>query len=254
MPFEFLSTTSDRVIAHQLASDGQSGTLVIELEMLEHSEIGSDVARLNDALAATGKHLVQRASDLSASGRYKEAQGMVDRTVRPAFRLAIEAQRRAVAKVESEREALFAPRFSKDSTVAVRAEQRTWARGLSLAKGIETASADTSLAAAIVEGGQAMSGLPEDIFDRLHITMATNQLAERIMQDTSMQTAPSADDPVGGKPDHETARKAAEARLERIHAEREMLERVPTTLAHVVAAVALMTGEAREAAFQRLSA
>ena len=121
-------------------------------------------------------------------------------------------------------------------------------------KMLDAVQADTSLAAAIVEGGQAMSGLPADVFDRLRRTMAIGQLAERIMRDNSLRTEPNADDPIGGKPDIATALLNAEGRLDRLDAERELLESVSGLLANVVQAVALMTGESRHAAFERLAA
>lgn len=108
--------------------------------------------------------------------------------------------------------------------------------------------------AAIVEGGEALSGVPKDVFERMRREMATEQLAQRIIASTSMRTEPTADNPIAGEIDIETARINAADKMERLDAERELLARVPALLSNVVTTVAVLTGENRNAAFARLTA
>ena len=252
--FTYVTTTSDRAIAHQLVRGDQTQIFAVETEMLEHPEIGSDVDGLLNSLADTGSNLAKIAADLSETGLSKEAASRIDRSVTPKFRLAVEAQRRATSNLEGEEALLYTPRFPENSEPAIRAEQRGWWRGLSMSAKLEAATADPILAAAIVETGPAMSILPADVFSRLRRGMAEAQLADRILLNNAMRSAPTADDPVGGRPDRATALANAADRLDRLDAERELLNRVPAVLADVVSAAALMAGETRQATFQRLSA
>lgn len=254
MNFQFRNSTSERAIIDHLSREGKDFTLAIETEMVDHPGVGTDIRALNDALIETAESLARIAPDRSPSGFDKEAGVLIDRRLKPAFRLVVEGQRLSVSELEKESAALHTPRFPEGSEPATRAEQRQWWRGLSMPTKVESANADSTLAAAIVEGGLAMSGLPSEVFDRLRRTMVEGQLAERILADTSLRTAPTADDPIGGKPDNVTARANAAAKLDRMEAEREMLNRVPVLLANVVTAVAMMSGETRQAAFDRLSA
>lgn len=254
MNVQYLTTTSNRAVVSQLSRDDASFTLAIEADMLDHPGVGGDIRTLIDAIGEAASPLVRIAPDRSPSGFDKEACALVDRLVTPAFRLAVEGQRRAAAAMEQETEELYAPRFSKGSDPVTRAEQRAWWRGLSMPNKLQTANADVGLAAAVIEGGSAMSALPTDVFERLRRSTAESQLAERILADASLRTAPSVDDPIGGMPDKATARANAASRFERLDGERELLGRVPAMLANVVTVVAMLTGETRQAAFQRLSA
>ena len=254
MNFQFRNSTSERAIINHLSREGTDMTLAIETGLVEHPGFGNDIRSLNDALTETGESLARTAADRSPSGFDKEAGNLIDRRFKPAFRLAVEGQRRSMAELEKEEAALYAPRFAEGSEPATRAEQRAWWRELSMPQRIEAANDDPALAAAIVEGGPAMAGLPRDIFERLRRNMAIGQLGERIARDANLRTVPTADDPIGGQPDYATARANAAKRLDRLDDERDMLNRVPTLLANVVTAVALMTGETRQAAFERLTA
>ena len=119
---------------------------------------------------------------------------------------------------------------------------------------LEAANSDPSLASALIEGGQAMSGFPTDVFDRLHREMAIGQLTDALLTGQDFRTPQTPDDPIGGKPDRAAARIVAVKRLENLEAERELLGTVPAILSNVLNAVALMTGETRETAFQRFTA
>lgn len=252
--FEFLTSTSERAIVSQLSRGDARAAVAIETAMLEHPEIGPALRGLNDALSDTAATLQARAAKLSEAGFIDEARAQVERTIAPAFKRAVEVGRSAMAAVERTATELHAPRFATGSEPATRAEQRSWARGLNLPRTLEAVAADASLAAAIVEGGPALSGLPRDIYDRIKGNMATEQLASRIVADAALRTPATADDPVGGKADIAAARVAAADRLERLEAERVLLGRVPGLLANVVTAVALIAGESRQASFERLSA
>ena len=254
MTFQFRNSTSERAIVAHLSREGKDFTVAIETELVDHPGVGTDIRALNDAFVETAESLARIAPDRSPSGFDKEAGALIDRRLKPAFRLVVEGQRRSVAELEKESAALYTPRFPEGSEPATRAEQRQWWRGLSMPAKVEAANADPALAAAIVEGGLAMSGLPSDVFERLRRTMAEGQLSERILADTSLRTAPTPSDPIGGEPDAATARANAAAKFDRMEAEREMLNRVPALLANVVTAVALMTGQTRQAAFDRLAA
>lgn len=254
MNFQFRTSTSERAILNHLSREGTDMTLATETGLVEHPGVGTDIRSLNDALTETGESLARIAADRSPSGFDKEAGALIDRRLKPAFRLVVEGQRRSMAELEKEEATLYAPRFAEGSEPATRAEQRAWWRGLSMPQRMEAANADPALAAAIVEAGPAMAGLPSDVFQRLKRTMAEGQLAERIARDAGLRTVPTVDDPIGGQPDYETARANAAKRLDRLDDERDMLNRVPALLANVVTAVALMTGEKRQAAFERLTA
>lgn len=252
--FEFLSSTSDRAIVSQLNRGDARAAVAIETAMLEHPEIGSTLRALNDALSETAETLQGRAAKLSEAGFIEEARTQVERAIAPAFNRAVDSQRRALATIERTAADLFTPRFPDGSEPATRAEQRMWARGLSLPKTLEAVKADPSLGAAIVEAGPAMSGLPGDVFDRIRGDVAVAQLADRIVADAVLRTPATADDPVGGKADIAAARAAAADRIDRLEDERMLLGRVPGVLANVITAVAVMSGESRQAAFERLSA
>ncbi|MGB3752749.1 MAG: hypothetical protein WA954_02505 [Parerythrobacter sp.] len=194
------------------------------------------------------------ADDRSELGFNKASAALVTRNVAPAFGLAVEGARRAQLSVDHDATELLRPRFDEGSTPATRAEQRAWWRGLSFPAKTAAVEADHALAAAVIEGGPAMSALPSDVFDRLRRSMAVRQLAMRIANDANLRTAPSADDPVGGKPDLATARANAADKLNRLDDEVELIGRIPAMLANVVTATALLTGETRADAFARLSA
>ena len=96
-----------------------------------------------------------------------------------------------------------------------------------------------AVAQAVVEFGKAGSGLPDEVFDRMHRDMATEQLAARILRDTSMRTEPTVDEPLGGTPDIATARKNAAGKLDRLDGERALLARVPNLLGNIITATSL---------------
>lgn len=253
MTFEFLSTVSDRALIAQTNRGDARHTLAISRDLTEHPIVGEPIRRLFDTLTDTGTTLTARAPDLSDNGFAKAASEATGKLAAP-FQLTVEAAYRASKQVDAEHAELYAPRFPDGTKAELNAERRAYARGLSMAKAYEAATADLSLASAIVEGGQGMSGLPAEVFDRLRREMATGQLAERIANNAALRTAPTADDPIGGAPDMVTARANAADRLDRLDSERELLATVPTLLANVVNAVSAITGEARQAAFERLSA
>ena len=254
MNFTYTINPAPGVMILQPKRDNAGPTLAFTEQLTQHDRIGGPLTQLQTSFATIAETLAQRASDWSDDGFSKAARRLVDDKLRAPFRLTVEATHAARREHEAEWAKLHTPRFSDDSDPAVRAEQRTWWRGLSTPAKLDAANADPALAAAIVEGGFAASGLPRDVFDRLTRTMGEGQLADAIMRGQEFRTAPSPDDPIAGQPDREAALKVAAARFERMEAERDVLGTVSPLLVTIVAAVAMMTGEARSQAFERLSA
>lgn len=249
----FLNATSHGNVL-QMGRGEQRIAIAFPPDLVAHREVGSAVVHLQDAVDDAATRLAALAPDRSPEGLNKEAIALVERGIAPKFRLMVEAGHKAITATDAELNRLHTPRFTDDTPLAVRAERRSWARGLSLAQKLDAAKADPDLAAAIIEGGQAMSGLPADIFDRVRREVAVTQMAGRLGLSSDYRTKPTADDPIAGQPDRAATRKAAQEALEGLEATRETLGRLSPLLSSIVTAVALMTGETRTAAFERLSA
>ena len=252
--FEFRSTTSDRAIASNLSRGGLHHTLATDKDITEHRLVGAPIGKLLDAVRTVGENMLAKSADLSRTGFDKAAFEQVERTIAPAFRAVQAAQPRAVDALDRDVADFATPRFAAHSEPATRAEQRTWWRTLPMPTRMQAVQGDPELRAAIVEGGEAMAGVPQDVFERMRREMVTEQLAQRIIASTSMRTEPTADNPIAGEIDIETARTNAADKMERLDAERELLARVPALLSNVVTTVAVLTGENRNAAFARLTA
>lgn len=254
MNFSYAPNPEPGAMILQLGRDNTRETIAFLKELTEHEAIGSAVMQVQTSTAAIAQSLSNAAGDLSDDGFSKEAKRLVDARLVPAYGLAIEATYKAERELEAEWQRLHTPRFPDGSEPAIRAEQRQWAARLSMPAKLEAANADPMLAAAIVEGGLAMSAMPADVFNRLVRTMGEGQLADAIMQGQDFRTPQTPDDPIAGKPDREAALRTAIAKFDRLDAERDLLGTVPPLLSSVINAVALMTGETRQTAFERLSA
>ena len=254
MNFEYLANPAPGAMVLQFSRDNLRQTVAFVEDLTQHDSIGSAVTQVQTSTAAIAQSLLNAAADLSDEGFSKAAAREIDAKLKPAYGLVIEATYKAEREAEAEWQRLHTPRFPDDSEPAVRAEQRQWAARLSMPAKLEAANADPALAAAIVEGGLAMSAMPVDVFDRLRRTMGEGQLADAIMRGQDFRTPQTPDDPIAGKPDREAALRTAVARFDRMEAERELLGTVAPLLSSVINAVALMTGETRQAAFERLSA
>ena len=254
MSFEFLSTVSQKALITQLARGDRRHTSAIPLELADMADVGSDFRSLHGEIASVGNQLLKRAPNLSDQGLNSEAAGLVDRIIRPAFKLAIEGVRRTAAEIEKHAERWFTPEFGPDADPAVQAAQHTWWRSLSMPQQIQAAVDDLNIARVAVAFGEAMSGLPRDVFQRLRRDMAVEQLAQRIAKDANLRTAPTAENPIGGAVDLATARANAAAAFDRWDAERELLASAPALLTGIIDTVALLTGERRDQAFERLAA
>lgn len=191
---------------------------------------------------------------LSDQGFNVEAASLADRIIRPAYKLAVEGTRRAGVEVDKNAERWFTPEFGPDADPAVQAAQHTWWRSLSMPQQIEAAKQDLDIARVGVKFGQAMSTLPPDVFQRLRRDMAVEQLARRIARDANLRTAPTAENPIGGEVDLDQARSNAAEAFERWAGERELLAVAPAALTGIVDTVAVLTGENRAQAFERLAA
>lgn len=252
--FEFRINPTPTHLIIQVARDTVRDAAVFETELTRHANVGSTLTQLQAATASTAETLQNRASDLSGTGLTKAAEKLIGDSIKPAFDLSVEVAHRERRNLETEWNRLHTPKFAKDSEQAVRAEQRSWARSLKLPASIAAAQRDPALAAAIVEGGVALSGWPADQFDRIQHDMAIGQLATIMADQHDYLTPATPDDPVGGQPDFEAARAVAAERFKNLEAERELIGRIPTLLASVVTAVAVMMEETRQAAFERLTA
>lgn len=252
--FEFQATPDQHATVLRIGNADKSVVVPFLKELTENDHVGADVTALQIQLATTASRLAEIAPDRSEAGLHKEATGLVERNIKPAFALAVEGQRRAAAEVEARWTALHTPQFPADSSPAVRAEERSWARGLTMPKVVESANGDAGLAASIIEGRPPMSGLPADVFERLRREMAITQLADKLALQNDYRTEPTAADPIGGLVDMGAARAAAKEHIDGVEARREVLSRVPPLLSSVIDAVAVMTGEERQGAFERLTA
>lgn len=254
MSFEFLSSVSNNALITQLARGDRRHTSAIPLELADMADVGSDFRSLHGEIAGVGNQLLKRAPNLSDQGFNVEAAGLVDRIIRPAYKLAVEGTRRAGAEIEKHAERWFTPDFGPDADPAVQAAQHTWWRGLSMPQQLEAAKQDLDIARVAVKFGQAMSTLPPDVFQRLRRDTAVEQLAARIAKDAILRTAPTPTDPIGGAVDLATARANAQAAFDRWDAERELLAAAPAVITGLIDVVAVLTGENRAQAFERLTA
>jgi hypothetical protein len=248
------NTTSDRALITQLERGEGRATFVLPIELTEHPDVGDPLVRLQESLTGVTQGLADIAGNYSETGYRPIA---IDRTgtIAPAFRLTIEAQRSAMQRLERERETFHTPSASGDLNVTHRRiEIRAHVRNMTPAAVLKLAKADPEIAAAIVEGGAALSGLPETAFKALERETAVEALADRILAGGTLpRIAPSVSDPVGGAVDRETARRNAAARLERLDDEIALLGTVPAVLANVLLAVSILTGETREAVLERFA-
>ncbi|WP_296722349.1 hypothetical protein [Erythrobacter sp.] len=248
------TATSDRALVTQLERGEARTSFALPIELAEHPDLGQPLTRLQESLAGVAQGLSDIAGNYSATGFDPIA---LERTasIAPAFRLVVEAQRSAMQRLEGERTNLHTPAPVESLSVTHRRiEMRAHVRNLKPEAVIALAKADSDVAAAIVEGGAALSGLPGPAFDMIQRDFAVATLAERILSGGTLpRIAPSIADPIGGAADVETARRNAADRLSRLDDEIALLKAVPGVLSNVVTAVSILTGESREAALARLA-
>lgn len=251
--FTFRTDTSERAIATRIARGENHMVLTVTTDLAEHPDVGQPITALNQTLTGNIENLNRRAADLSEQGFSNAALAVVP-AIAAQFRLVIEAQRASLTRVTDTLDKLLDPGFPETFPIARRIEVRAFARTLEPGAHFDLAMSEPPIGAAVVEGGAALSGLPADGFARLRRAVAVEQLAQDIMDSNrvTMRIAPTVADPIGGKPDLQTARTNAAARIEALEAEKSLLERVPAVLSNVVLAVALLTGETREATLARL--
>ena len=248
-----VSNTNEGFVIQTRVND-KSHTLFTSKALAEHRTVGSAFTNLNDAVASTAETLTSRAPDLTATGFNKAANDAVTRNIAPAFQAAQKAVPVAIADLDKRSSSFDKLHFTDDQSPAVRVELRQYAHTLSLPDLISATRRDPVLAAAVLEGGDALSGLPADIIDRLHEELRIGNATRVFAFQNDYRTAPSAHDPIGGQPDHAAARAAGERLIAAFDAERELLASAPDTLASVVTVAALMTDTGREAAFAALTA
>ncbi|MEG9268303.1 hypothetical protein [Qipengyuania sp. Mu-71] len=253
--FEFLLNPSPRALAIHMARGETRHVLSIETDLAANERIGTAVTALQASLANVGEGLQKRGPLLSPAGLSDAAGVAIDTTVRPAYRDVVASTLAAQRALEAEWSDIMTPRFPDSVAPAARVEQREHVRSRKLPDALAAAQGDLlGLGAAIVEGGQGLSGLPTDIFERLQKDVAVEGLAQRIVRDAALRTEPTLENPLGGAPDLETARANAAGRLDRLDNERALIGRVPALLSSVISAVALMTDATRQKALERLAA
>lgn len=234
---EIRTTSSDRALVTQLERGQSRATFALPVELAEHPDLGEPLVRLQGRLAGVAQGLADIAGNYSETGFMPIA---LERTgsIAPDFRLVIEAHRSTLRRLEGDRRDLHAPTFDETVPHARRIEMRTHVRGLKPEAVLAMAKLEPVIAAAIVEGGLALSGLPEQAFKALEREAAVAKLADRILAGGALpRIAPSVSDPVGGALDVETARRNAADRLERLDDEIALLGMVPALLATVLTAV-----------------
>lgn len=248
------TTSSDRALVTQLERGEARTSFALPVELAEHPDLGAPLVRLQGSLTGVAQGLADIAGNYSEAGFMPIA---LERTgsIAPDFRLVIEAHRSTLRRLEGDRRDLHAPTFDESVPHARRIEMRTHVRGLKPEAVLAMAKLEPVIAAAIVEGGLALSGLPEQAFKALEREAAVAKLADRILDSNrgTMRIAPSVNDPVGGALDTETARRNATDRLERLDDEIALLGLVPALLAGVLTAVSVLTGENRQSVLERFA-
>lgn len=254
MIFEYTPSTTERGVNHMFAIADRRLALFFGTALSGHRIMGGPFKGLDDSTASVGEALGRQASDLTEAGLRKLFDQLVEQRLKPSFATAQQAIPVA-SKDHAGRLALFnQPHFPDDVPPAVRVEQRQGARPLSLDQLMRDTQSDPALAAAIVEGGLSLSKLPPDIFDRLRRDMAIENATTRLLSQRTYRTAPTPDDPVGGKPDVDAARRDGAALIAALEAEAELIEGAPQALAQVVALVALLANVTRDEALKMLTA
>lgn len=252
--FEFSVTALERGTLMKLRRAERTAQYFLTNEQADHRVVGPALKALGDELAGSAGALQMSAPDLSPNGLAKRAQEVAENRIRILFRAAQKAIPQARDDLSRRREVFALPRFPDHQPLAVRIEQRQFARGLSLPKLIDHISRDPTLAAAIVEGGLAMSGLPEDIFDRLKRDIAVSNATLVLAGQRDFQTIADAEDPIGGAPDIAAARAAGEELISAHEAEAVILDEAPSALKYAIDMVAVLTDTDRQSAFRLLAA
>lgn len=252
--FSSAVTSTEHGVVHQPRMGDRTVTVVMPKALAEHHITGAPFSDTNDSMASIGEALSTRAPDLTHSGLLKASTALVTEKLAPAFRSAVASVPAARADLDKRSGSFDNLQFSDETPISVRVEQRQFAHTLSLPDLIAAATADPMLAASIVEGGPAMSRLPADIFERLRAGLMQDRVTAMFAHQGNYLTAPSATDPIGGKPDHARARAVAERTVAAWAAERELLDTAPAILSAVVNFAALITDTSPNEAYAMLSA
>lgn len=252
MSFDFTKQDTGRGDAVNVGRNGQSATIFFRADLNDHAALGPIARSLAGAVIDTVTVLAARRPDLSETGFSKRAAEEAAR-IAPAFRATQQEAPKAL-KANAERRSKYdQPHFNEGSSHDQRAEQRAWLRSLSMSAQLTATQNDPALAAAMVEGGQAMSGLPADVFRSVHEGMRVHNAMRHLAGQRDYSAKASADDPLAMNVDHAAARKEAVDLLAGIDAETELLATVPTLLSNVIEAVAVAANLSRTDSFNLLS-
>ena len=228
--------------------------LAISNDILDNIRVGPAMTEVRDKYTSAVEEVVKRSDQLSELGRINLAKRLFGERLAPTFKAAQRAVGPAIGDLEK-REMHFQPKFGDDMPPARREAILTQVRTMKLPETIEAVKAEPlTFGAVLVEAGAVRSGLSADMFQHVRELTQTAQAARQMMDQGGFRTEPSADDPIGGKPNWEAATAAGERVLSGLRAERELLASIPNVLAGFVTAVALMTDMQRADAFAMLTA
>lgn len=218
------------------------------------ADMGGPMGRLRDVFQSGVSSLAARAPEMSSTGFINAAKHWAENTLAPVF----EGAQRGVHEARKTHTAHLAtvsdPAFGPARSPAVDAEQRQWARTAPLKDLLPAINSDPTLAAAIVAGGRAMSGLSPDIYDRIRDTMLRRNLRSWLGPQSEYRTLATADDPIAGHPDEAAIEQRVDEILAAHEVRGERIAAAPALLSAVVSAVAAMTDLPREDAFKLVAA
>lgn len=221
--------------------------------VLSDTILGAPFGALRAGYLAGVSDLAERAAELSAVGFNKAATAFVRADLVAPFKAAQTAARAARDSSASALAKPLAPVFGPETPPQARAEMRAWARSQKMADLVPLALADPTLAAAMVEGGQPMSGLPSDVFERIRDVMVRHNLATFYAPYAEFRTTPNADDPVADLPDAEALKGYVDEIIANHRKAADAAAAAPKILAEFVTAIATLTDARREDAFTLLT-
>lgn len=250
----FNMARTDKGSIYSVRRGEQMASYFVPSETEANDIIGRPSVALGDALASVMEIAQAKSADLTPTGLNKLATSQVSERIAAPFNALRSAIPAAHADLDNHMANFGMPKFPAGQSPSVRVEKRQYAKSLPLPALLQAVQNDPTLAAAVVEGGLAMSGLPADIFANIEQNMRASNATALLMGQREFKTKPSVDDPVGGKPDHQTARAEGKALIRALDQKRALLNQAPAMLASVVNIVALVTDTDRATALDLLMA
>ncbi|WP_380780506.1 hypothetical protein [Sphingomonas sp. R86520] len=247
---KFSKTNTDRGTALHLDGDSAGATAHVATFpntvpfAAQFAAIGMEVDRY-------GNHLVTLDQLLKPEALTDEAR----RTLPPvtiaakAAIQAVQAERRAIAAADTILRAV------EPGNSALRSEIRTDWRGRSLAEQSDRVGiASHEELAALMEGGQAVSRLPDAVWTMIEQRYITLNHVKRTGLQADYERKATINELTATGPDEAAAMRAAEAAVERHEARRTVVADAEASLNTIIPFIALATGERVDQAFNRLIA